>query len=340
MHESAINTLQSLASLKLTLAGIAALLGAVLFAYFSARQSSVYIIAPLALLAVNLLAAIVFNPRIRQNSGLLMFHICLLMIAVLTMLSQLTSMKGRIEIVQGTAFDANNVTVTEQGAWHPFDKLHEVRFVQGDIEVEYVAGLRRGTTRSQLQQANDESVVVGDNQAFTSHGYRFYTTSNKGFAAIISWYTKDAGVTRGAIHFPSYPLFDWKQQNHWKLPSGKQLEFRLAVETALDPERAWTLYNSGRGHIELTLPDKSVHTLRPGDTIELDGGLLEFEAMRMWMGYKIFYDPFLAWFFAAALVGVAGLSWHYYLKLSSPGKTRAVAKGHVGRGRAVSSTQS
>jgi hypothetical protein len=340
MYESALNLLRSLASLKLTLAGIAALLGAVLLAYFSEDQSSVYLIAPLALLAVNLLAAIVFNPRIRQNSGLLMFHICLFMIAVLTMLSQLTSMKGRVAIVQGTAFDAGNVTVKQQGAWHPLDRLQQVEFVQGDIAVDYVAGLRRGTTRSQLLPASNEAVVVGDNLAFASQGYRFYTTSNKGFAAIINWYSKDGQTARGAIHFPSYPLFDWKQQNQWQSPSGEQLEFSLAVETALDPERAWTLNNTGRGYIELTLPDKTVHKLQPGNTIELDGGLLEFEALRMWMGYTIFYDAFLAWFFAAALVGVAGLGWHYYLKLSSPGRPRAFAGETVARGRAVSTTPS
>jgi hypothetical protein len=60
----------------------------------------------------------------------------------------------------------------------------------------------------------------------------------------------------------------------------------------------------------------------------------------MWMGYTIFYDAFLAWFFAAALVGVAGLGWHYYLKLSSPRKLRAYPGETVARGRAVSTTPS
>ena len=340
MRESALMLLRSLASLKLTLAGIVALLCSVLLAYFSPAQSSGYIIAPLVLLSINLLAAIVFNPRIRQNSGLLMFHICLLLIAVLTVLSQLTSMKGRVEILQGTAFDAASVTVTEQGAWHPLDRLRQVGFVQGDIAVDYVAGLRRGTTRSQLLQANNEPVVVGDNRAFISDGYRFYTTSNKGFAAVVNWHANGGQVMRGAIHFPSYPLYDWKQQNQWQSPTGDVLDFRLVIETALDRERAWTLNNADQGYIEVTLPDKTVRRLKPGETMALNGGSLEFEALRMWMGYQIFYDAFLAWFFAAALVGVAGLGWHYYLKLSSPGRSRASTGEAVGRGRAVSTTPS
>ncbi len=133
MFESTLNLLRTLASLKLTLLGIVALLAGVLLAYFSQDRSSAWIIIPLVILAVNLLAAILFNPRIRQNSGLLMFHICLLMIAIISLLSQLTSMKGRVEVTQGAAFDAGSVTLTEQGAWHSFSSLQQVEFVQGDI---------------------------------------------------------------------------------------------------------------------------------------------------------------------------------------------------------------
>ena len=339
MFESTINRLRMLASLKLTLLGIAALLAGVLLAYFSQDRSSVWIILPLVILTVNLFAAILFNPRIRQNSGLLMFHVCLLMIAVLALLSQLTSMKGRVEITQGTAFNAGSVTVTEQGAWHYLDELQQVEFVQGDIEVEYTAGLRRGPTRSQLQLINDDVIVVGDNLAFESRGYRFYTTSNKGFAAMLNWHTKDGSVERGSIHFPSYPLYDWKQQNQWQAPTGEQLAFELMIDTPLDPEHDWLLQSVERaGYLLVTLPSGVKHTLAPGETIELDNGLLEFEAIRMWMGYKIFYDPWLAWFFAAALVGVAGIGWHYTLKLSSAGNGRSAVDRKAGRSRIVSTT--
>lgn len=340
MRESAIMLLRVLASLKLTLLGIAVLLVAVLLSYFSQDQSDLYIIPPLALLTVNLLAAIIFNPRIRQNSGLLMFHICLLMIAVLTLLSQLTSMKGRVEITQGTAFDTGSVTVVEQGAWHRLGALQQVEFVQGDIQVDYAAGLRRGPTRSRLQLNADNHVIIGDNVAFKNHGYRFYTTSNKGFAAIINWYAKDGSVERGSIHFPSYPLYDWKQQNRWQAPSGEQLGFSLMIETPLEREREWQLQGVDQGRLAVTLPDGSGHTITPGETIELEHGLLEFEAVRMWMGYKIFYDPFLAWFFAAALVGVAGIAWHYTLKLSSPVNRRNLVGHKAGRGGVVSTTHS
>jgi len=207
--------------------------------------------------------------------------------------------------------------------------------------VEYGAGLRREATRSQLQTDTGDTIIVGDNVAFKSHGYRFYTTSNKGFAAVVNWYAKDGSVEQGSIHFPSYPLYDWKQQNQWQAPTGEQLDFKLMIETPLDRDREWLLQRiNGNGHMLITLPDGSGHRLAPGESIELDNGLLEFEAVRMWMGYKIFYDPFLAWFFAAALVGVAGLAWHYYIKLSPPVNRRKLAGHKSGRAGAVSTTHS
>jgi cytochrome c biogenesis protein len=340
MRESTLNLLRALASLKLTLLGIVSLLAGVLLAYFSPDRNSAPIVLPLALLALNLLAAIIWNRRIRQNSGLLMFHLCLLMIAVLTLLSQLTSMKGRVEVTQGAAYDATGVAVVEQGAWHGFDQLREVTFIQGDVQVEYAAGLRREATRSQLMLADGNTITVGDNVPFKSHGYRFYTTSNKGFAAIINWRSKDGGIEQGAIHFPSYPLYDWKQSNQWQAPSGQQLGFQLLIDARLDRDRDWLLQNNNQGQLVITLPDGARHEIEPGEYIELENGTLEFEAISMWMGYKIFYDPFLAWFLAASLVGVAGIAWHYYLKLSSQTTRRALVVQRAGRGRVVSTTQS
>ena len=133
MRNATVKLLCIIASLKLTLFGIGVLLVAVLVAYFNQQDAAIYIVPPITLLALNLLAAIIINPRIRQNSGLLMFHICLLMIAALTILSQLTSMKGRVEILQGVAFDASAVTATELGPLHSLERLQQVDFVQGDL---------------------------------------------------------------------------------------------------------------------------------------------------------------------------------------------------------------
>ena len=222
MFQSALKPIQSLASLKLSFVAMAALLAGILYSYFDQSQSVLWLAIPLLVLAVNLLFAMVYNPRIRQNSGLLMFHICLLALALLAALGQLTSMKGRLEIMQGQVFDSKQVTVVQQGPWHSLQALNKIVFEQSDFQVDYSQGLRRGATHSQLL-VNGESFVVGDNLPFNHQGYRFYTTSNKGYAVMLAWFGKDGKAIQGAIHFPSVPLYDWKQDNQWFTPAGQLL---------------------------------------------------------------------------------------------------------------------
>lgn len=335
MYQSTVTYLQNLASLKLSFVGMAALLAGVLLSYFDQNKSVLWIALPLLVLAINLLAAIVYNPRIRQNSGLLMFHICLLALAVLAALGQLTSMKGRVEIVQGQSFNSEQMTIVKQGPWHSIASLQKISFEQGDIVVEYTSGLRRGKTKSQLL-ADNGTMVVGDNIGFKDAGYRFYTTSNKGYAAMLAWHGEDGQRIHGAIHFPSFPLYDWKQENQWITPTGQSLNMTFIGSKQHDPANSWQLDNrmaNGSLHIEQT--NGVQQTLTAGQRMQLDGGELEFAAVHLWMGYSIFYNPWLAWFFAAAIVGVLGLAWHFYLKLGAVNRHQPCTKQSARSGRAV-----
>lgn len=322
MFKSAINVMRSLSSLKLSFAGMAALLSGVLFSYFDQNQSVLWIAIPLLLLAINLLAAMIYNPRIRQNSGLLMFHICLLALALLATLAQLTSLKGRVEIVQGQAFDSEQVTIMQQGPWHDIEDLKNIRFEQSDFRVEYTPALRRGKTTSTLLK-EDGVVVVGDNAGLKQADYRFYTTSNKGYATMLAWHGEGSEVIRGAVHFPSFPLYDWKQENQWTTPNGQLLTMKFISKQQAEVNNDWQLDSRlADGSLVIEIADGVQQTLTSGKRIQLDGGQLEFTDVRMWMGYSIFYNPWLAWFFATAIVGVFGLGWHYYLKLGRASLSR------------------
>jgi cytochrome c biogenesis protein len=57
--------------------------------------------------------------------------------------------------------------------------------------------------------------------------------------------------------------------------------------------------------------------LRRGQSAELDSGRLRFDDLRMWMGYRIVFDPTLPWLLAAGMVGVFGLGRHFQRKLWS-----------------------
>jgi len=315
MFKSTVKPASFLSSLKLSFAGMATLLAGVLVFYLNQNQSVLWIAIPLLVLAINLLSAIVYNPRIRQNSGLLMFHICLLALALLVAFTQLTSMKGRVEIVQGQTFDSQLVTIVQQGPWHDIEQLNNIRFQQGGFQVEYSPDLRRGKTTSRLLKSNAE-VVVGDTTGFTEAGYHFYTTSNKGYAAMLVWYGQSGEVIHGAVHFPSFPLYDWKQENQWITPAGQLIKMKLLNVHQADVNNHWQLDSRlADGSLHIETADDTQKVLAKGQRIQLSAGQLEFTEVRMWMGYSIFYNPWLAWLFATAIVGVLGLGWHYYLKL-------------------------
>ena len=306
-----------ISSLKLTLAGMVALIFGVVLIYIKWASAAAWIALPLCVLSANLLAALIVNPGFRRQSGLLVFHVCLLAVMLLATFGWLSNLKGRVEMMEGQSFHVDDVTVLRQGPWHPWQRLANVQFQQGPIRVEYAPNLIRGRTQSRVAVSGDRSLVtVGDNIPLQIDGYRFYTTSNKGYAAVLTWQSDKGEVQRGAIHFPSYPFNDWHQLNDWHTPGGEKLGFELQLNKKPSTEDAWVFdraHNSGALRIKRN--NDAVVTLQAGETIKLINGQLRFDQLRMWMGYEVYYDPMLAWLFAAALIGIGGLGWHFYQKL-------------------------
>ncbi|MEW6312914.1 MAG: cytochrome c biogenesis protein ResB [Pseudomonadota bacterium] len=311
--------MRKLASTRLTLLGMALFGAAVLLTYRDQEASPWWMAVPLALLAANLFAAVATDPRINRRGGLLVFHLALLALILLAGVGRLTHFSGRVEITEGSLFQPVGVETLRKGAWHP-DRFDQVKFAQGPFTVQYQPGLKRAHTRSQvfiLDGAGGQTpMVVGDQMALVLAGYRFYTTSNKGFAPLLTW-MPDAGVpVSGAIHMPSYPFLEWNQFTDWATPDGEKVQLHLDVERPSDNEAAWTLDPK---NIPATLVVKSAGgnaVLHPGETVRLAHGVLRFDELRGWMGYQIFFDPTLPWLFWIALVGVAGLAHHAWRKFA------------------------
>lgn len=319
-----MKALHMLASLKLTLAGMILLLSGTLVSQVGAGQgdtgtSVVWLVVPLALLGANLLAALWCNPRFRRQPGLLVFHLCLAFALILVACGRLTHLEGRAEILAGQPFDPSAVEVVGMGPWHPFERLREVSFRQGDFTVNYAPGIVRQNTRSELVMSGDvtgDSIVpIGDTIPLRASGYRFYTTSNKGYAAVLTWAGTSADRATGAVHFPSYPLWDWKQVNRWRTPAGTDLELALELPEPVSERDRWTLDSRGATGALTLRWSSGEQILQPTETVRLPGGTLRFEGLRMWMGYEIAYDRTLPWLVSAALAAVLGLSWHFWQKL-------------------------
>ena len=313
--------LRRFASLRLTLAGMVLLaLGAAL-SYDNPAGTPVWVlVVPLALLAINLLAAIISNPRINRRGGLLIFHLSLLGIVVLAAIGRLTRLEAHVELTDGAAFSPEEMIDVRKGPWHDgeLDRLH---FVQGLYTVDYAAGMVRGTTRNQVMvpdgQGGLEARVIGDDTPLLMAGYRVYTTFNKGFAPVLTWIPDSGETVTGTVHMPSYPLFDFRQSNRWTPPGANEVRFWLQLDTGLDENVAWTLNpRHARGVLVVKDGDERVE-LRPGQAARLDGGSLRYDRLSNWMGYKLYYDPTLHWLFITAIIAVIGLAAHFWRRFGA-----------------------
>ena len=297
------------------------LAAAVLLTYQSESRIAWWLAIPLAACVCNLLAAIVTNGAFRRQPPLLVFHVALLALTVLLAAGRLTYLKGKVEVVEGGAFEGELADV-EAGPWHT-NRLHQVTFVNAGFSIDYAPGVRRGATRNTLRYADEDGIqrqaVIGDNQPLVVHGYRFYTSFNKGFAPIFRWQPKDGSeASIGAVHLPAYPLHEYEQAKEWILPGTRtpawvMLQF---TEKIIDPEKS-DRFKIPKDHTVVLRVGDQRWELRPGQSAELSGGRIEYDSLRTWMGYNVFYDWTLSWLLAACLTAVGALATHFWVKLSA-----------------------
>lgn len=325
--------LKKLASLRLSLAGMAALAVVAIAAAGRDGIDTGYAAIPIGLLVVNLLAALATNRSFRTQTGLLVFHVGLLLVFLLAGLTVLSRFDGHVEVVQGGEFAAETVEIEEQG-WLHAGRLDRVRFVQGPIRVDYLPGLRRQATRSAIEVADGDGGVVpltiGDRDTATLGGYRFAATFNKGFAVVVGWHGHDGRIRYGSIHFPSYPENDWNQRIDWATPAGETLALELQLgEPPIRLDESWTLGDTDLP-FTLRVTGGSDAVLAAGESLAVAGGRVSVEDLRLWMGYRVDYLPLLPWMLAAAFLAIGGLALHYrshYLRLTRPAPQPRPARG-------------
>ena len=306
----------NLASSRLTLLGFGALGVSLIAMQFSIFMAQWWVMATLWTLALNLAAALIAKPRLRQEAGLFIFHIALLALLILAGVGRLTHFDGHVEVLEGTAFSVGEVEVESKGALHP-DWLDSVAFRQERFSVDYAPGIKRARTRSEIlveTNSGAESRSIGDDVPFIAHGFRFYTTHNKGLAVVLTWLPNHGETITGAVHMPGYPSFDWKQDNSWQAPNGPEVRFWLHLDTPLKEDRAWTLASDRVSGVLVVNAQGKRHELKRGENAIVDGGTLRFDELRGWMGYRIFFDPTLPWMLAAATIALFGLALQFWRK--------------------------
>ena len=305
-----------LASPRLTLIGLIWVGIAVIAHYQLPGLPSWQLALPFAALASNLAAALLVKPALRASAGLFVFHVSLLGVMLLAGWGRLKHFDGRVEVVEGQAFSDARAEITRYGAWHR-NRLNEIEFIQGPYTIDYRPGLKRSHTRSEVY-SDDGRAVVGDIDPLVLSGYRFYTTHNKGFALVVTWMPAAGQTETGAIHLPSFPMNDWRQESTWKPSGGPNLKWVLDPGIKLDFQQAWKLDSRQlKPVLKIQGKDQAIE-LKPGQSASVPGGSIRFEAVRGWMGYRIFYDPTLPWLLACAIVSVLALAWHLLGRLTLP----------------------
>lgn len=276
---------------------------------------------------VSLTAGLTSHRRARRGA-LGAFHGGLLLLLVLALLGRTLRFEGRVEVTTGTDFDPGAVVVTRSGPWLT-NPLAGVAFRQQDFTVHYAAGLRRGRTES-LVELEGGHASIGDDRPLVLEGYRFYTTHNKGYAPLLRWSAPGRDSVVGAVHMPSYPLFDWRQSNTWTAPDGREIRLWLDVQPGPNESREWLLESRNCRCTLIVETNGHRAELAPGAALDLgDGARLELLEVRGWMGYRIFYDPTLGWLLTTALACCAALGWH--VRSTRPAR----ATGHAAQSPAL-----
>lgn len=320
-QSSLIRACNTLASLKLTLAALCLLMAGVLYAYLSGQHTTLALVVPLLLISVNLLAAIMVIPAFRRSGPLLLFHVSLLVIVLLLAAGRLTYLKGQVELAEGEEFNGE-LAEFESGLWHP-SGLDRLRFLNDGFRIEYDPGLQRKKTRNTVHYLDENGQIkrteIGDQTPLVLHGYRFYTTPNKGFAPTFLWYPRDgSSPLLGSVHLPSYPVHEYEQSREWQLPgAGIKVWTMLQFdEIILDPQKPSAFRLPAKHKVIVRVGDVR-HELQPGEAVELAEGRLVYQGLRSWMGYTVFYDWTIHWLLAACLLAVGSLAWHFWNKFAA-----------------------
>ena len=315
-----LKIIKPIASLKITLFGMVLLGIGAGMSYDNPMEVSIWwLVIPLGLLTINLMAAIATNNHINQQPGLLVFHVCLLATVLLVGYGRLTHLDAHLEIPLGTEFRPDLMMDVNAGPLYE-GGLNDVHFIQGAYTVQYAEGLRRGLTHSYVKVMTDsgqwQEKVVGDDRPLVINRYRFYTTYNKGFTPVLVWVPDEGEPVIGTINMPSYPLFEYKQDNEWKTPAGQTIKFWLQLDTGMTLKEPWVLDGRNASGVLVVTDDEQRREVQLGESVGLDGGQLRFEALSTWMGYRVFYDPTIQWLFFVSIFGVMGLSHYFWKKMN------------------------
>lgn len=278
------------------------------------------LVLPSSLLILNFLAA-VFTRQILQNNWFLMsFHFALIALVLLAFIGQMTNFKATLELAENEEFSGQLENIRE-GPWHQYG-LSQARFTNRGFQINYHKGIKRDSTRNQIElnlsDNRQQLIEIGDHVPLVIGHYRFYTSHNKGYAPVFEWQPVGSEEAfTGSIHLPAYPVHEYQQALEWNIPGSRQsLWTMLRIDDEVLPEDRDFNFRVPDKHSLIVRYQNQRHELKPGDELKLGEGVLRYQKLSTWMGYKVDYDWTRPWLLATAMVGLLGLFCHFIFKFS------------------------
>lgn len=279
-------------------------------------------IAPLAMFAVSLLAAVATNARFRRDPALLGLHLGLLVFVVLVALSRLTYFDGAVTLTQGTAFEGQ-LSLDRRGPLHP-GAIERLRFANEGFTENFNPRARWLTTYNRVRwwdSAGTSHVAeIGDDYPLVLDGYRIYTTRNRGYSPVFRWLPKEGEEETGTVQLRAGEL---DMANNWRLPGGPEIWAMLNLAEPAELQRGEQRANLGANRLEHRLVIRTGERrvfLQPGEAIDFPQGRLTYVSLDTWMGYRMVYDFAMYWMIAATAL-VVGCMIAFYARLLKPGWT-------------------
>jgi cytochrome c biogenesis protein len=311
-----------LSSARLTQAFLILLfIAVVLYQYLPGDLRLAVLLIPTVLLMINFIALLLVRGAFANQTALLVFHFSLFFLVILAMLGQLTYLKGTLELGSMEEFDGRLENV-QAGIWHDY-QLGSEKFTNLGFDINYRKGIKRNNTLNRIRLGDDPAnapiIEIGDQVPLALGHYRFYTTHNKGYSPLFRWFPADGSPSQlGSVHLPAYPIHRYKQAREWSLPGSQQKIWTMLVieEDVLPENRAFNFRIPYQHHLVIRIGDQRTE-LRPGDEISLEAGVLRYETLSSWMGYKVDYDWTRPWLLATCLIGMISLAFHYITRIRS-----------------------
>lgn len=259
-------------------------------------------IVPLSVFALSLVAAILTNPRFRNDLPLLGLHLGLLAFIILLVFARLTYLEGAVSLSRGSTFNGQ-LNVHEKGPLH-FGNLANIRFTNDGFEETFRPGERWEMTANRVRwldaMGREHQATIGDHRPLVFNGYHIYTTRHRGFTVGFLWEDEQGHEEIGTVQLR---YGDHDLANEWVL--GGQ-----TVWAMLQPQESIKLKPGDvrRNHGAQSLPHALVirqgetrYVITRGERVKLPGGWLTYRNLDAWMGYRLVFDPAMHWLGAAGV---------------------------------------